>query len=155
MAPTLTAQHVMNVVAVVPEQVQVGDIVVYKDDRLMCHRVYGRVRVLGRTYFVHKGDNVNRGGVFAAEELAGRVEAIIGPAGPRTPQGRWSLAGGQRGFRFAGAYVVLVLLKRRLWGCRQNRVTAFVNRMFWKSCRARHEAGAPSDHTARKTTRTV
>ena len=64
-----------------PEEIQIGDIVVFGSASNMgCHRVVGKIRLFGLTIFLQKGDSSEAGGVFLANELVGKVTIDAPPA---------------------------------------------------------------------------
>lgn len=60
-----------------------GDIAVFKRDKVVCHRIVGRYKAGGKEYFLEKGDNRKIGFIrsVSSKELLGKVTAIGTPGG--------------------------------------------------------------------------
>lgn len=129
MAPSLKSGWKVTVEPVAIRQIQLGDVAVFASAPLTCHRVVARVRFLGRSYFLHKGDNATVGGVFTGAELVGRVSAAFDEQGRKV-----ELRGNPPELRpiFVYPYILVYLLRRGLGVTRSNRLTRLFNRIYWK-----------------------
>jgi hypothetical protein len=89
MEPTLARGVKVNVEAVEPARVRVGDIVLMATDEaaiLMLHRVMHVFEEGGRRFVVHQGDAPSSSfGICAGEDVLGRVTAFAGDADRALP----------------------------------------------------------------------
>lgn len=85
MAPTLLPGDVVFAVVVAPEQVGIGDVIVYGHKVQVCHRVFWRFKLGNRWYFIDKGDGCTAVGLLSEGRLRGRVVEYLDEAGDRLP----------------------------------------------------------------------
>jgi signal peptidase I len=60
------------------DNIEIGDIVIFNKDKLICHRVVGKYRIGRKLYFLEKGDNSGSGAVssISANKIEGRVVGV-------------------------------------------------------------------------------
>ncbi len=56
MSPSIMRGEALKIERVVPSEIAVGDVIVFKRHVLIGHRVLGKVRFMGRHYFMVRGD---------------------------------------------------------------------------------------------------
>ncbi len=111
--------------------IKVGDIVVFGKDHFVCHRIIGKFKFFGQTYFLHKGDSSVVGGIFESKDLVGKVVEAF-EEDRRLDREKW------RGRYFNDnkvkgyIYLLLYLLKRFIWREKTNRLSRFIYRYYWK-----------------------
>ena len=77
MTPILNVGDVVRVSRIEPSAVRVGDIVAFQDgSNILVHRIIARKWSNNQLIFRHRGDNAVSSGVFAVDNLIGRVISV-------------------------------------------------------------------------------
>ncbi len=132
MEPILRESWKVEVEPVSASKVRVGDIIVFGQDYLTCHRVMGKAHFLGRTYFIQKGDNSYMGGIVEGRDLIGRVDKIFNQDSEEIDKKKWQNNSIVMGKPAVYIYLLLYLIKKTILGDRKNKFTGVVNRLCWK-----------------------
>jgi hypothetical protein len=93
MAPFLATGDRVEVEAVPPALLRLGDLIAFlQDGKVIVHRYAGRVNRAGIPYLRQKGDGLRGFGLVPAADLLGRVVRVATPSGERglmVGWGRW------------------------------------------------------------------
>ena len=113
-------------------KIETEDIAVFKRNIFLCHRVVGKISLLGRTYFIHKGDNSLYGGVFKENDLVGKVIRVFDEKGLEVKRERWQeFCSNDIKFK-AYVYLFFYMVKKIVWKEKKNRFIDFFNRTAWR-----------------------
>ncbi|MCX5751248.1 MAG: signal peptidase I [Candidatus Saganbacteria bacterium] len=75
MYPTLQENDVLFLDTPPVENIQVGDMIVFKgQDKTICHRVVGKFMKKGKLFFKEKGDNCLGGSIISADLVIAKVK---------------------------------------------------------------------------------
>jgi len=85
MLPTIKSGDKLSVIPVNPEEVIAGDIVVFRGEDIICHRIVGKYIIKDKLYFLEKGDNRKLGFVrkLAPGKIIGKVTVVETPEGKK------------------------------------------------------------------------
>lgn len=134
MYPTLRDGWELKVKPVDGKEIRYGDIVVFDQNGLICHRIIAKFRWNKKLYFVHRGDPEAIGRVLEEKDLVGRVIEVFDAEGKRIDENAWKWAP-EPSFKFRilnCIYPTLFLIKRLFFGKRQSRFTRWIRKVFWK-----------------------
>jgi len=82
MHPFLKAGDCVHLCRVLPEHLQLGDLIAFRrEDRLIVHRFAGRLRRGQVLWLRQKGDNLPGFSLIRPEDLVGRVALVVTPTG--------------------------------------------------------------------------
>ena len=113
-------------------EVKTGDIALFRRNDFLCHRVVRKISFLGRTYFIHKGDNSLSGGIFQENDLVGKIIGVLDEKGLEVKRDRWQKFH-PNGIKFkAYIYLFFYIVKKIIWRKKNNRFTVFFNRIAWR-----------------------
>lgn len=133
MLPTFKDGWKVIVRPVDTEEISYGDIAVFIQKKIICHRVLGKFRWNKKLYFIHKGDAENIIRIFEEKDLVGKVVEASDADGNIIEQKLWHRSYNSLvKFRLLGyIYLPLFLTKRFLFGKRQNKLTYWIRKSFW------------------------
>ena len=77
MEPTLKEGDEVMAMPVKPEDIKTGEIIVFGNNVLGCHRVLGRFKKDGKLYFWEKGDNHGVLRFISEDDIIGKVQYLI------------------------------------------------------------------------------
>ena len=132
MYPLLQEGSRIRVAPVEPESLEPLQLIVFEAKELVCHRLIKRIKLFSNYWFIHKGDKPAVGGVCSADDLIGTVAEITDKNGNKIvdtgyPEGAKKTAGLTCYF-----YVLMYILKRSIWGVKQNKLSRFLNAFCWR-----------------------
>lgn len=137
MFPVLKDGFRIKIEPIDSEKIDIGDIIVFNDiDKLVVHRVIGKIKKGNYFSFVEKGDNNHFIRIRLAEEVVGRVVVA---------DGYWvkdSVALWRKNnffiinwyFACSVLYAVLSQIKRKIFKNKINSVVKNFHNCYWKTC---------------------
>ncbi len=137
MFPVLQEGYRIKVEPVDIKKIGIGDIIVFDDtDKLIVHRVIGKIKRGNRLFFLEKGDNSSLIGMRLPASVIGEVKAIIEPS-LGIDVNLWR----KQNFIFiiwcstvCSLYTVLSKIKRVILKNGVNSVTKYLYNFYWKVC---------------------
>ena len=133
MHPTLKDGYKVKLKTVELNEINCGDIVIFAKDKMTCHRIIGKFRWLKKIYFIHSGDAVSSHGVFAQDDLVGKVVDVIDKQGNKIDKTIWQRPGRVAKISNLGyIYLPLFILKRLIFGKKQNKFNRWSRMVFWR-----------------------
>lgn len=76
MLPTIKTGAKIKYETVKPEEIKIGDIVIFNKKKFICHRIVGKYKVGNTCYFWEKGDNYSSLNMIGQDKIIGRVTEI-------------------------------------------------------------------------------
>lgn len=136
MHPTLMDNWKVKVKPVETKEITSGDIIVFDQNELICHRIIGKLNWNKKLYFIHRGDSQKAGKIFEEKDLVGKVVEVFDTDDKRIDEKIWHKSFDSISkFKLLGyIYFILFLTKRAFFGKRQNRLTRWTRRFFWRVC---------------------
>jgi len=132
MEPTLKEGWKIKVEPSDEDKIKIGDIALFGQDSLTCHRIIGKVKFFGQAYFIHKGDNPSIGGIFGAKDLMGKITKVFDEKGQGVEKEKWQYNSVKNIKIFSYVYLFMYLVKRCICGRKINRLSCSVNQFCWK-----------------------
>lgn len=137
MFPVLKEGFQIKVEPVNIKKIGIGDIIVFDDtNKLIVHRVIGKIKRGNRLFFLEKGDNSSLVGIRSPESVIGEVKIAIEPS-LKINVDLWR----KQNFIFiiwcstiCLLYTVLSKIKRAILKNRMNCVTKYLYNFYWKVC---------------------
>lgn len=117
-----------------------GDIVVFGEDVLTCHRIIGKIKFFNLIYFIHKGDNSHAGGIFPAEFFIYRVIEVFNENNEKVDKAEWAEGYFEKPGNLAYVYLFLYFLKRCVFLRKTNKLTIYTNILLWSFLLKRQSA---------------
>lgn len=114
-----------------PENIKIGDIVVFGKDSITCHRVIGKFKNGKHSYFMHKGDNSFIGGIFEGKNLIGKAVCIFDNEERKVDNPEKPKSYPKYVKMFYHCYFIMYLAKRYIWGDDTNKLICYIDRIFW------------------------
>lgn len=133
MYPSLQNGWKTKIVPANAAEIQVGNIVVFEKDMLMCHRIAGKINFFGNYYFIQKGDNSRIGGMIKTDDLIGKVIEVFDEYGNRVDKLKWSNKPCAKDAKVLYyIYLFLYFIKRSIWHDNMNMFLRFLKQIYWK-----------------------
>ena len=136
MFPSLKDGWKIEIEPVEAEKIRVGDVIVFKRDALVCHRVVGRFRKDNEFFLFEKGDNANNFCKIQAQKVLGRVIKVLDTDIKKVDEGIWNRRHSLLFFiysLFSLFYQIGFSVRRKFFGERKNLLTHILGNIFWKS----------------------
>jgi signal peptidase I len=134
MAPTFKEGWKVKIKPIKAREINLGDIIVFSQGELICHRIITKFKWNNKWYFVHKGDSEKIGRIFKEKELIGKVIEVLDSNSNIINKNEWHKSFERFAkFKLLGyVYIPLNLLKRLVFREKQNKLTCWLRKIFWR-----------------------
>jgi hypothetical protein len=130
MCPSLQKGYKVKTEPARAGMIQLGDIIVFGEKTLTCHRIVAKVKLCNSTYLIHKGDHSFIGGILKAEAAVAKVTEVFDQEGTLVAPEKWYRKP-RVNMNVAFSIYAALYMAKLVFLKRGNRFSRFINRQCW------------------------